>query len=416
MGRLFGTDGIRGEANRYPMDAMTAFSLGQAITYVLRKPGHTTRIIVGKDTRISGYMLESALQSGITSMGGDPYLVGVLPTPGIAFITESMRADAGLVISASHNPYQDNGIKVFSGNGSKLSDAQEEEIEELMLGGTLPDRVPKPREMGRAYRLGDADGRYIVFLKNTFPRSLSLEGVKIAVDASEGRIGLEGDQRPRLLAPDDESDARIEAIGRIDSEDLLALVEHLEPNARKGQCEPCRRIHAAGQFRSVLLEELQSGRRVEEKVPYGDRGAHGAPNRLRSGRGATLGGDQCAGLVLGTPGDEHEVAHGGDTGQGLAAKAERPDLGEVLEGRDLGCGMRQDAELRVLGAHARAIIDHADQVAARAHQLDDDPRRASVEGVLDQFLDHGGGALHHFARGDLVGDAVVQYSNAPHAA
>ncbi len=186
MGRLFGTDGIRGEANRYPMDATTAFSLGQAITYVLRKPGHTTRIIVGKDTRISGYMLESALQSGITSMGGDPYLVGVLPTPGIAFITESMRADAGLVISASHNPYQDNGIKVFSGNGSKLSDAQEEEIEELMLGGTLPDRVPKPREMGRAYRLGDADGRYIVFLKNTFPRSLSLEGVKIAVDASEG--------------------------------------------------------------------------------------------------------------------------------------------------------------------------------------------------------------------------------------
>jgi phosphoglucosamine mutase len=186
MGKLFGTDGIRGEANRYPMDAPTAFALGQAVTHVLRKQGHTTRIVIGKDTRISGYMLESALESGITSMGGEPWLVGVLPTPGIAFMTESMRADAGLVISASHNPYQDNGIKVFSGSGFKLSDEQEEEIEELMLGGGLADKVPPPHEMGRAYRLADAHGRYVVFLKNTFPRSLSLEGMKIAVDVSEG--------------------------------------------------------------------------------------------------------------------------------------------------------------------------------------------------------------------------------------
>ena len=186
MGKLFGTDGIRGEANRYPMDAPTAFALGQAVTHVLRRQGHTTRIVIGKDTRISGYMLESALESGITSMGGEPWLVGVLPTPGIAFMTESMRADAGLVISASHNPYQDNGIKVFSGSGYKLSDQQEEEIEELMLGGELPDKVPPPHEMGRAFRLSDAHGRYVVFLKNTFPRSLSLEGMKIAVDVSEG--------------------------------------------------------------------------------------------------------------------------------------------------------------------------------------------------------------------------------------
>ena len=186
MGKLFGTDGIRGEANRYPMDAMTAFAVGQAVTHVLRKEHHTTRVIIGKDTRLSGYMLESALESGVSSMGGVPYLVGVLPTPGIAFITESMRADAGVVISASHNPYQDNGIKVFSGAGFKLSDEQEATIEDLMLGGKLPEMVPPPHDMGRAYRLEDAAGRYIVFLKNTFPRSLSMEGMKIVLDTANG--------------------------------------------------------------------------------------------------------------------------------------------------------------------------------------------------------------------------------------
>lgn len=186
MGKLFGTDGIRGEANRYPLDAMTAFSLGQAVTRVLSKSRHTTRVVIGKDTRLSGYMLESALEAGVTSMGGVPYLVGVLPTPGIAFITESMRADAGIVISASHNPYQDNGLKVFSGSGFKLSDEQEAEIEELMLGGELPGMVPAPHDMGRAYRLDDATGRYIVFLKNTFPRSLSMEGMKVVLDTANG--------------------------------------------------------------------------------------------------------------------------------------------------------------------------------------------------------------------------------------
>ncbi|MHB8050166.1 MAG: phosphoglucosamine mutase [Coriobacteriia bacterium] len=186
MGKLFGTDGIRGEANRYPLDAMTAFSLGQAVTRVLSKSQHTTRVIIGKDTRLSGYMLESALEAGVTSMGGVPFLVGVLPTPGISFITESMRADAGIVISASHNPYQDNGLKVFAGSGFKLSDEQEAEIEELMLGGQLPGMVAGPADLGRAYRLDDAAGRYIVFLKNTFPRSLSMEGMKIVLDTANG--------------------------------------------------------------------------------------------------------------------------------------------------------------------------------------------------------------------------------------
>lgn len=186
MGTLFGTDGIRGEANRHPMDAHMAFAVGQALTWLLKKNKHAPKIIIGKDTRISGYMLESALESGITSMGGVPYLVGVLPTPGIAFMTVSMRADAGIVISASHNPYQDNGIKLFSADGCKLSDAQEDEIEELILGGTLPSKVPPPSGMGHAYRLTDVHGRYIDFLKNTFPRSLTLEGFKIAMDTANG--------------------------------------------------------------------------------------------------------------------------------------------------------------------------------------------------------------------------------------
>jgi len=186
MGKLFGTDGIRGEANRYPMDAMTAFSVGQAVTHLFKNGDHRTRVIIGKDTRISGYMLEGSLEAGITSMGGNPYLVGVLPTPGIAFITQSMRADAGIVISASHNPYQDNGIKIFSGDGFKLSDEQEAFIEGLILNGQLPDMVPPARGMGRAKRIDDVIGRYIVFIKNTFPRKLSIKGMKIVIDASNG--------------------------------------------------------------------------------------------------------------------------------------------------------------------------------------------------------------------------------------
>lgn len=186
MDKLFGTDGIRGEANLRPMDAGTAFSVGQAVTYFLRRPDHRTRIIVGKDTRISGCMLESSLQAGITSMGGDANLVGVLPTPGIAFITERMHADAGIAISASHNPYQDNGIKIFSGNGFKLTDAQEEVIESLILGRKLPEMVPPAREIGQTKCIEDVSGRYVAFLKNTFPSELSMKGMKLVIDAANG--------------------------------------------------------------------------------------------------------------------------------------------------------------------------------------------------------------------------------------
>lgn len=186
MGKLFGTDGVRGEANRYPMNAEIAFAIGQAVVFTLKKEHSRPRIVIGKDTRISGYMLESSLESGITSMGGNPYLLGVLPTPGIAFIAQSMRANAGIVISASHNPYQDNGIKIFSGNGFKLSDEQEGTIEDLMLSNTLHTLVPPVKDMGQAFRMEDVNGRYIVFLKNTFPRDLSIEGMKIVLDAANG--------------------------------------------------------------------------------------------------------------------------------------------------------------------------------------------------------------------------------------
>lgn len=186
MGKLFGTDGIRGEANQYPMTPEIAFGVGRAMAHLFKKDGHRAVIIIGKDTRLSGYMLESSLEAGITSMGGYSYLVGVMPTPAIAFVTQSMRADAGVVISASHNPFQDNGLKIFGGDGYKLSDEQEEFIEDLILNNKLSDLVSRGHDIGKAYRLDGVNGRYIVFAKNTFPRNLSMEGMKIVLDTANG--------------------------------------------------------------------------------------------------------------------------------------------------------------------------------------------------------------------------------------
>jgi len=186
VGKLFGTDGIRGEADQYPMDAMTAFSVGQAIAHLFKKPDHQPRVIIGKDTRISGDMLEDSLGAGIVSMGGTPCLVGVLPTPGIAFATRNMDADAGIVISASHNPYQDNGIKIFSGDGFKLSDEQERIIEGLVSGGKLPRFAQSAKGEDSAERRADVFERYVAFLKDTFPGNLSLAGTKIIIDAANG--------------------------------------------------------------------------------------------------------------------------------------------------------------------------------------------------------------------------------------
>lgn len=186
MGRLFGTDGIRGVANVHPMTSEMALKVGRAIAYITRKKGHTPRILIGKDTRLSGYMLENALVSGICSMGADALLVGPMTTPGVAFLTVSMRADAGIVISASHNPYQDNGIKIFSRDGFKLPDAKEDELEGLINNDDIASLHADSSLMGKAYRIDDARGRYIVFLKNSFPNEYSLEGMKIVLDCSNG--------------------------------------------------------------------------------------------------------------------------------------------------------------------------------------------------------------------------------------
>jgi len=183
---LFGTDGIRGVANVDPMTGELAMQLGRAIAHVFKEVKGKHRIVVGKDTRLSGYMLETALASGICSMGADVMLVGPLPTPGIAFITTSMRANAGVVISASHNPYYDNGIKIFSQDGFKLPDEMEHRIEELILSNHLNSLRPTASEVGKAHRIDDAVGRYVVFLKNTFPNDLTLDGLRIVLDCAHG--------------------------------------------------------------------------------------------------------------------------------------------------------------------------------------------------------------------------------------
>ncbi|MBM7115862.1 phosphoglucosamine mutase [Archangium primigenium] len=184
--RLFGTDGVRGVANVYPMTAEVAMQLGRALAHLIRNGPHRHRVIIGKDTRLSGYMLEQALAAGLISMGVDVDLVGPLPTPGIANLTTSMRADAGAVISASHNPYQDNGIKFFWRDGFKLPDETEAKIEELVASGAIDSIRPTATKIGRAFRLEDARGRYIVFLKTTFPRELTLEGLTVVVDCANG--------------------------------------------------------------------------------------------------------------------------------------------------------------------------------------------------------------------------------------
>ncbi|MCL7488883.1 MAG: phosphoglucosamine mutase [Desulfobulbaceae bacterium] len=184
--KLFGTDGVRGVANIHPMTTETAMQIGRAIAFLVKDKAKGHHIVIGKDTRLSGYMIENALAAGICSMGVNVQLVGPLPTPGIAFITTSMRADAGVVISASHNPFQDNGIKIFSGNGFKLPDEMEAEIEELIFSQKMEALRPVAEEVGKASRIDDSKGRYIVFLKNTFPRKYTLDDFHIVLDCAHG--------------------------------------------------------------------------------------------------------------------------------------------------------------------------------------------------------------------------------------
>lgn len=183
--KFFGTDGIRGQSNLPPMDSETLLKLGMAAGFHFTRGTHRHQVVIGKDTRLSGYMIEPALTAGFIAAGMDVVLVGPLPTPAVAMITRSMRADLGVMISASHNPYEDNGIKLFNPNGTKLSDRVEEEIEELMHGSSSRLRVPA-KKLGRAKRLDDAAGRYIEYVKQTFPKRLQLDGLKIVVDCANG--------------------------------------------------------------------------------------------------------------------------------------------------------------------------------------------------------------------------------------
>jgi phosphoglucosamine mutase len=185
--RYFGTDGVRGLANAGAMTPELAFRIGLAVTHqAAQRVDHRPRVLIGKDTRVSGYLFETALSAGICAMGGKALLCGPMPTPAIAHLTTSMRAETGVVISASHNPYQDNGIKLFASDGFKLPDAEETALEDLMDSSKLDTKRPTGVRVGRAERLDDAAGRYVAYVKSTFPADRTLDGVKIVVDAAHG--------------------------------------------------------------------------------------------------------------------------------------------------------------------------------------------------------------------------------------
>jgi phosphoglucosamine mutase len=192
--KYFGTDGIRGVASVPPLDPETLVRLGKAIARIFLKKAGKHRILIGKDTRLSGYMIETSLAAGITSMGADVWLVGPIPTPGVAYLTRSMRADAGIMISASHNPYEDNGIKIFASDGYKLPDDMEIEIENLIEPGVLDGKSADPGAIGKAARIDDAVGRYTVYLKSCFPRECTLDGMRVGFDCANGAGYVVGPQ------------------------------------------------------------------------------------------------------------------------------------------------------------------------------------------------------------------------------
>ncbi len=184
--QLFGTDGMRGKVNTHPLTPDTALRLGLAAGTLYRRKNGKGRVVIGKDTRLSGYIFENALAAGFLAMGMDVFLVGPLPTPAISFLTTNMRADLGVVISASHNPFHDNGIKFFDAEGFKIPDDMEEKMEALILDYSTQWDYPDPAHTGRAYKIKDAPGRYIVFIKNSFPRGIALDGIRVVIDCANG--------------------------------------------------------------------------------------------------------------------------------------------------------------------------------------------------------------------------------------
>jgi phosphoglucosamine mutase len=239
MRKLFGTDGVRGVANLHPMTSEMAMQLGRAAAHIFMRRAGRHQIVIGKDTRLSGYMLESALTSGICSMGVDVLLVGPMPTPAIAFLTRSLRADAGVVISASHNPYQDNGIKFFSSDGLKLPDEVEARIEQLIVSDEIRHLRPTADQIGKAYRIDDADGRYIEFVKRSVPRDLDFQGIKLVVDCANGAAYKVA---PTVLR---ELGARVEVIGN-------------QPNGMNINAE-CGAVHPQSLQKAVLETRADLG-------------------------------------------------------------------------------------------------------------------------------------------------------------
>jgi len=239
MRKLFGTDGVRGVANQDPMTSEMAMRIGRAAAHIFRDSPRRHRIVIGKDTRLSGYMIESALTSGFCSMGMDVLLVGPVPTPGIAFLTRSLRADAGVVISASHNPYEDNGIKFFGRDGFKLPDEMEKKMEDLIFSGAIDSVRPTASEIGKAFRIDDAIGRYNEFVKSSIPRGMDLAGLRIVVDSANGAAYKIG---PRVLTE----------LGA----DVISLYDQPSGmNINQG----CGSLHPEVIFRSVVANNAQIG-------------------------------------------------------------------------------------------------------------------------------------------------------------
>ncbi|MDD3618839.1 MAG: phosphoglucosamine mutase [Desulfobulbaceae bacterium] len=280
--KLFGTDGVRGIANIHPMTTEIAMQIGRAIAFLVKNQSRDHHIVIGKDTRLSGYMIENALAAGICSMGVNVLLVGPLPTPGIAFITTSMRADAGVVISASHNPFQDNGIKIFSGDGFKLPDDMEAEIEELIFSQKMEALRPVADEVGKAARIDDSKGRYIVFLKNTFPRKYTLDDFHIVLDCAHGatykvapHVFAELGARVTAIGVDPDGKNINSRCGALHPEVIAAKVKEVGADiglALDGDgdrlivCDERGRIVDGDHIMAICARELLAGRKLRKKT------------------------------------------------------------------------------------------------------------------------------------------------------
>ncbi len=318
----FGTDGIRGTANRFPMTAAIAQRLGMAAGHYFTQGGHRHRVVIAKDTRLSGYMIENALTSGFLSVGMDVLLVGPMPTPAVAFLAKAMRADLGVMISASHNPYQDNGLKLFGPDGYKLSDAVELEIESHMDDDPA-GMLSAPEKIGRAKRLDDAPGRYIEFVKSTFPKHLRLDGMKIVIDCANGAGYQVG---PVILWE----------LGA----EVIAM--HVAPDGTNINCE-CGSTHPESLAARVVAEGAQLG-----------IGLDGDADRLVvvDERGRVIDGDQLMALIA-----THAARRGELKGGAIAATLMS------------NLGLEQWLRSKNIALHRTKVGDRYVMEAMRAHGL-----------------------------------------------